>query len=41
MIDSVIRVSANGAMAFALMSYFAPSTASTRVKPTRPIFAAP
>jgi hypothetical protein len=41
MMFSVMRVSASGAMALALMLYFAPSTARTRVKPTRPIFAAP
>ena len=36
-----MRVLATGAMALALMLFFAPSTASTRVKPTRPILAAP
>ena len=41
MMSSVMRVSASGAMALALMLYLAPSTASTLVKPTRPIFAAP
>ena len=36
-----MRVRATGAMALALMLYLAPSWASTRVKPTRPILAAP
>ena len=37
-----MRVLAIGAMALALMLYFAPFlTASTRVMPTRPILAAP
>ena len=36
-----MRVLAMGAIALALMLLRAPSLASTRVKPTRPIFAAP
>jgi len=36
-----MRVLATGAIALALMLYLAPSTASTRVSPTSPIFAAP
>ncbi len=41
MSSSVIRVFATGAMALALMLYLRPSMASTRVRPTRPILAAP
>ena len=37
--SSVMRVLATGAITLALMLYLAPSTASTRLKPTRPIFA--
>ena len=40
-IRAVMRVRATGARALTLMSYLAPSAASTRVKPTRPILAAP
>ena len=38
--EAVARLRAAGAIALAVMPYRAPSTASVRVNPTRPIFAA-
>jgi len=38
--SSVMREFATGAIAFAVMPYYAPSMASDRVSPTMPSFAA-